>query len=99
MIMYDAKKAYSIESRREWAKMPNYRLDQKITLLVDGNPKKRTAGLRFAEYKNGLTVAEYIAAVVRLTEAGAVGPFEYGPEDKAHRDLRWDVLAGLIRVD
>ena len=33
---------------------------RKITILVEGNPKKGTAALRYALYKNGMTVGQYI---------------------------------------
>lgn len=36
--------------------------DMKITILVEGNPKRAGAAARFALYKKGMTVAEYLAA-------------------------------------
>jgi len=33
---------------------------RKITILVEGNPKKGTAATRFDLYKNGMTVGKYI---------------------------------------
>ena len=36
--------------------------DMKIKVLVEGNPKRAKAAERFALYKNGITVAEYLAA-------------------------------------
>lgn len=33
---------------------------RKITILVEGNPKKGTAAVRFDLYKNGMTVGKYI---------------------------------------
>lgn len=34
----------------------------KITVLVKENPKRAGAAARFALYKNGITIAEYVAA-------------------------------------
>jgi len=34
--------------------------DRKITILVEGNPKKGTAATRYDLYKNGMTVGKYI---------------------------------------
>ena len=33
---------------------------RKITILVEGNPKRGTAAARYALYKNGMTVGKYI---------------------------------------
>lgn len=33
---------------------------RKITILVEGNPKRGSAAVRYALYKNGMTVGKYI---------------------------------------
>lgn len=56
-----------------------------ITLLATTNPKRSTAGERFAKYRTGMTVAEYTA------EIG-------GDAAKAARDIAWDRNQGWITV-
>lgn len=41
---------------------PRFTLDGRITVLVKGNPKHGTAAARYDLYRNGMTVAAYIAA-------------------------------------
>lgn len=67
---------------------PDFAGDLVITKLVD-NPKLPGKGpwLRFAKYRNGMTVAEYVKACERLTTAKV-----------SQADLKWDVNHGYIRV-
>ena len=59
--------------------------DSTITILVEGNPKKRTAAERFDLYKNGMTVQEYL---------------EISPNQiQAMNDILWDMDHGWIRVE
>ena len=60
-----------------------------IMLLVDQNPKKQAPGERFALYRSGMTVAEFVEAV------RAVGQ----PERKALEDLAWDQNQAFIRLE
>ena len=60
-----------------------------ITVLAtDKNPKGGKAEGRFALYRDGQTVAEYVAASVK---AG-------NPKALARNDVRWDLVAGFISV-
>lgn len=67
---------------------PDFAGDLVITKLVD-NPKlpNKAPWLRFAKYRNGMTVAEYVKACERLTTAKV-----------SQADLKWDVNHGYIRV-
>lgn len=67
---------------------PDFAGDLVITKLVD-NPKLPGKGpwLRFAKYRNGMTVDEYVKACERLTTAKV-----------SQADLKWDVNHGYIRV-
>lgn len=64
-----------------------------IRLLVGANPKMPTSKsfLRFACYRDGMTVADYRALVV-----SRLGPVERG---KCLADLRWDVAHHFIRIE
>lgn len=55
----------------------------KITLLATENPKRADAGRRFALYKTGMTVAEYVKLA--------------GPKGSA--DISWDSRQGFIKLD
>jgi hypothetical protein len=68
---------------------PDFAGDLVITKLVD-NPKLPGKGpwMRFAKYKNGMTVAEYIKACERVSPSVKV----------SHADLKWDVNHGYILV-
>lgn len=68
---------------------PDFAGDLVITKLVD-NPKLpgKSPWLRFAKYRNGMTVAEYVKACERLTTTAKV----------SQADLKWDVNHGYIRV-
>lgn len=57
----------------------------KITILVEGNPKRGTAAERYALYHTGMTVGAYIKAIG-------------GSRSKAWRDLRHDIRNGWISV-
>lgn len=67
---------------------PDFAGDLVITKLVD-NPKlpNKSPWLRFAKYRSGMTVAEYVKACERLTTAKV-----------SQADLKWDVNHGYIRV-
>jgi hypothetical protein len=65
-------------------------LSQKITVLVDSNPKTREAAQRFALYSNGQTVIQYVVAVNRKF---------HRTEGEILNDIRWDRANGFIRVD
>lgn len=47
---------------------------------VKANPKRGVSQSRYAQYRNGMTVAEYVAAVVAIGQSAAI----------ANADLRWD---------
>ena len=55
-----------------------------ITVLVEGNPKKRTAAARFEKYKTGMTVQEYIDAIGGDVTLGV-------------NDVLWDSGKGWIK--
>jgi len=52
---------------------------RRIRLLVKANPKKGKAALRFAKYRDGMTVEEYFRACEPL-----------GPPKHAVFDITWD---------
>lgn len=58
--------------------------DMVITILAEGNPKSRTAAVRYAFYKTGQKVSEYKKLVRN--------------ENLALRDLGWDTKQGWIVV-
>lgn len=60
-----------------------------ITLIATNNPKSRGAAARFAIYKNGQTVGQYIEASHKAGNSKAL----------AAADVRWDVAAGFIKVE
>lgn len=64
--------------------------DRRITVVAEGNPKAvgSKSARRFALYRTGMTVAEYIAAVAPLG----------GGRRKAVRDITWDTAHGFITV-
>jgi len=76
--MQNASSAMKKTKKSDW---PD---SSRITVLVAGNPKRRTAAQRFALYRNGMTVAEYKAAV---------------GEKQAVLDLRWDVKMQFIKIE
>jgi hypothetical protein len=39
---------------------------RRIRKLVEGNPKRGDSAVRFAQYRTGMTVGEYLAACERL---------------------------------
>jgi outer membrane biosynthesis protein TonB len=58
-----AKKAAKPEAAaKKPGRAPNHGDDAKIKVLVKDNPKRGSAAERFALYKNGMTVGEYIDA-------------------------------------
>ena len=62
-----------------------------IRLLIDYNPKRDESRKRFDLYRDGMTVADYVDAVVNSGTIGAtVG--------KAYADLRWDTDRSSIAV-
>ena len=62
--------------------------NRKIKVLVSENPKRGKSRDRFALYRNGISVADYVA---RSVKAG-------NPATLAKADLRWDVAKKLIAV-
>jgi prevent-host-death family protein len=60
-----------------------------IRVLIEGNPKKGQSAERFALYRDGMTVAEYLTEVVALGES----------EKLALDDLCWDQNRLYIRVE
>jgi hypothetical protein len=60
----------------------------KITVLAKENPKRAGAAKRFALYKTGMAVADYIKAAVKIGAS----------ESYANADIRWDVAHGFISV-
>lgn len=54
-------------------------LRRRIRLLVKANPKRGKAALRFAKYRDGMTIEEYIHACDDL-----------GPPKHAIFDITWD---------
>lgn len=76
------------ETSKKAAKKPPNRVrlsvpdDGKIRILAETNPKRGTAGKRFAMYKNGMTVETYRNMVGK----------------HAARDLNWDIKKGFIEV-
>lgn len=65
--------------------------DRRITVLAETNPKARgsKSEARFAVYKDGMTVGEYVLAVRALGRGRRV----------AIRDITWDVDHGYIRLE
>jgi hypothetical protein len=62
--------------------------NRKIKLLVDENPKRGKSRDRFALYRTGLTVEQYVE---RSVKAG-------NPVSLARADLRWDESKKLIAI-
>lgn len=65
--------------------------DQRIVVLVPANPKRANSKShpRFALYQDGMTVKEYLDAVVAL---------QGGSRTRWLADLKWDVKHGFIAV-
>lgn len=61
-----------------------------ITVLTAANPKRRAAAVRYALYRNGLTVAGYVKAVTSRKLSGGAAI--------AYRDLLWDTKVGFISL-
>lgn len=59
-----------------------------IKMIATNNPKSRGAKDRFALYKDGMTVGQYIEASHKAGNSKAL----------ATADVRWDVAAGFISV-
>jgi hypothetical protein len=57
---------------------------RRITVLKEKNPRHGKAGERFAKYRTGMTVEQYIAAI--------------GDRSRAIRDIRWDLTCRFISV-
>jgi hypothetical protein len=72
----------------KWRAQDAFQPGQKIHLLVQGNPKRRGAAERYAEYKEGMTVAQYQEAM----KAKGSSP------KLAMADMRWDYAAGFIDI-
>jgi hypothetical protein len=74
---------------RKHMKDVEYPLAAKITVLKKENPKRRGAAVKFALYKDGMTVGEYIDA---SSAAGTT-------KRVAMADVKWDQTAGFISVE
>ena len=59
-----------------------------IRLLVKENPKRGDSATRFAHYRDGMPVEDYVA---RCVKAGA-------PSSLARADLRWDTARKFIAI-
>ena len=71
-----------------WRAQPNLPEAGVITVLAKTNPKSQGAATRFALYRTGMLVEDYITAVVQHGQSKA----------QAKADVRWDVTAGFITV-
>jgi hypothetical protein len=60
-----------------------------VVLLIDRNPKKGARRERFALYRSGMTVADFIEAVRAIGRT----------EEDALADLAWDQNQAFIRLD
>lgn len=79
-------------SKRAQVMMGSYGLASTITLIGDHankNPKRGESAKRFALYRNGITVQEYMDAVVGLGF----------PKRTAWLDLAWDVHHKFIALE
>jgi hypothetical protein len=84
-----AKKARKFsETFIKWKALKNFPVEAKISLLVKENPKRMDAARRFSFYKEGMTVAQYLA----VTKEHNIRPA------LANADIRWDYAAGYIMV-
>ncbi len=54
-------------------------LDRRIKMIADRNPKRGASAIRFARYRNGMTVGEYIRSCEEL-----------GRPNLAVFDITWD---------
>jgi hypothetical protein len=54
-------------------------LQRRIRIMVNSNPKRGKVALRFAQYRNGMTVREYIEACE-----------QFGHPNYAVFDITWD---------
>jgi hypothetical protein len=61
---------------------------QVIRVLVDANPKRGASRARFARYRTGMKVEDYVAKCVKAGE----------PSSLARGDLRWDVARNFIAI-
>ena len=71
-----------------WRAQAKFEPTQKITLLVQGNPKRRTAATRYAFYKNGMTVGQYQDVMSKNN----------GSAKQAMVDMRWDYVSKFIDI-
>lgn len=72
------------------ALLARFPADAVITVVAPANPKRRGAAVRFALYRNGMTVAAYVKAVC--------GKRVGGDAPLAYRDLAWDSRVGFITL-
>jgi hypothetical protein len=61
---------------------------QVIRVLVDANPKRGASRARFARYRTGMKVEDYVAKFVKAGD----------PSSLARGDLRWDVARKFIAI-
>lgn len=83
------RKTVAAGTRTDWKD------DMVVTVLAAANPKRPSGKSyrRFALYHDGMTVAEYKDACVKLEGDDAREPHGY------LADLKWDTDRGFIRVD
>lgn len=84
----DKKKREPSDTVKKWKEQENFPLTAKITVVATENPKRRGAATRFAIYKDGMTVGDYIEASHKAGASKAL----------AAADVRWDHVAGFINV-
>ena len=72
-----------------WKAQKPFPVDWVITGVMAENPKRRTAADRYAWYKEGMTVQQYMDTA-----------FGHGsPRSLAMNDIRWDYVCGFIKVN
>jgi hypothetical protein len=72
-----------------WRAQKPFDPKQIVKLLRPENPKRRGAGKRFAYYKDGMSVQEYID-IMKETGRTAKATMD---------DMRWDHVSGFIKVE
>lgn len=77
------------ESVKKWKAQGAFKDEQIIHIVSKENPKRRAAGERFADYRDGMTVKEYISV---MEKKGRKRGATMG-------DIRWDHAQGFIRVE
>ena len=83
----DSEEKFPIKEQQLMSRPVKYKIPANavITVLVEGNPKKRTAAERFELYKSGMTVQELLDLSHNQTQA--------------MNDIIWDLGKGWIKVE